>query len=221
MNAFKDGCDHNNIEKKIVFDKFLPVIDISSRNFIETLGRSGYFVGNIFFKCTNSIIYKDYSDLFGRQIYDCDNYKHSYSAERAIVVCYGTKHIVGEFEQLLKIYRIAPENTATPIAIAIYKNSITGYFLEYIEGTPLYVFDSDFKRDIIYNTLVPLISKLHENKIGHGDISIGSDLNNGNILIKNDRTLRLIDPLPAYSYVDDKFRISADIELLDNLKRRF
>ena len=221
MDAFKDNRSCNSFPTKIIFGRSMPIIDIGSKDFIKTIIHNGHSINNIFFKCTNSIIYKNYSRLFGPPIYDCDSYKHAYSSERAIVVCYGAKPIVGEFEQLLKIYRIAPENTAMPIAIAMYKDNIVGYFLEYIDGKPLYMFESNFKRDVIYNTLVPLILKLHVNRIGHGDISIGSSLNNGNILIKNDKTLKLIDPLPEYSYVDDSFRIDIDRNLLDNLKRRF
>ena len=144
-------------------------------------------------------------------------YMHKISAQRfgAVVVRYKELEITGEFNQLEKIYRVMPESTAIPICLVTFRNNVVGYLAENVSGTPFLSLKRDKRVKYLNECVIPVIYKLHQNNIGHGDILVGNSEGGGNIFIV-ENGIKLIDPLPGYKGITDKERIEFDIE---NIRR--
>lgn len=189
----------------------LEKIDLYSVELCSGLEKRGLKNNNVFFKCIRSDIYQDNRFLFGKDVFDTASFKHPFRSERAVVVRYKELEITGEFNQLEKIYRVMPESTAIPICLVTFRNNVVGYLAENVSGTPFLSLKRDKRVKYLNECVIPVIYKLHQNNIGHGDILVGNSEGGGNIFIV-ENGIKLIDPLPGYKGITDKERIELDIE---------
>ncbi len=190
----------------------LPIIDLSLTPLVLSLAAHGISIDKVFFKCIHTETYLKYSDIFGIPMFDPDSYKHPSRSMRSVLAIYGSDPLIGEINQLKKMHALAPDKIVKPIAVATSGQTIVGYFMENIDGKHLNKIETDLRKESL-SAVVQLISKLHDNGVGHGDI------HEGNIFVTPKNNIKLIDPIPSYEGVDEKFRIDSDKTNLKNLIR--
>jgi hypothetical protein len=158
--------------------KEVPRIAFANRKELEDgFSRIGVDIGSVFFKSI---------DQRATIIWGENSMHERYDKEE--------RHILAELGHLSIIYKALPENTAKPIAAAVMGNEIAGYFVERIDGRKLCEYNGvntlkEFNAAL--SELKRVLETLHNNEIGHGDITTT------NVILPRYKRVKLIDPWQA------------------------
>ncbi len=192
--------------------------------------------------------YFDYADR-------CNVHKRELDAAGLKIHMKGTAAYCGmipEFALLCSMYDAIPENVAAPIALvrrsilwsdehtvlekrhekenSVGGYSVAGYVVEYVAGETLDTYYQNAKSGMpvmveeftaLARQLIEVLNRLNERGVGHGDANFG------NVMVAENGTLKLIDPLPPtvvdanlstwLAISDDKVRITNMKSLLRHM----
>jgi|LakMenEpi03Aug12_release.lakeMendotaPanAssembly.Ray.scaffolds.fasta_scaffold132270_2 hypothetical protein len=139
---------------------------------------------------------------------------------RTIPVRFGEEYGEGvsEYNALLNMYKANPKNVVKPVGfVKDEAGNIIGYNLEKINGKTLddYIKQSKVTKEQL-DELENIIKGLHEKGLAHGDI------NANNIMILDDGTIKLIDPVgypPKQNFPNFDKAVVDDIKKLQNIRK--
>ncbi len=191
--------------------------DVISLETLEShLKKSDFRLKNVFFKSNDLASYTKLSSYFGEVI---NSNKRLGRTQRSVCVNASTDSLISEFEQLVKMYEILPKNIAIPLCLIKRDGVVIGYLSEYIRGTSIGKLPYFVRKNLIIKQLSILVKVLHNKGLGHGDINIGNEYYDGNVLVNHDNILKLIDPLCSYRCPDNRQRLLQDEENIKSLVR--
>jgi len=164
---------------------------------------------------------QDFKDLKNSILLKNNNIYYKSFDQRTIPSRFGEEYADGlsEYNALVNMYNANPKNVVKPIGVVKdAKGNIVGFNLEKIQGKTLSEYSQKSKiTSEKLNEIETIIKNLHQKGFAHGDI------NSNNIMILNDGTIKLIDPVgypPKQNFPNFDKAVADDLKKLEAMKKQ-